>query len=200
MTPEVVPYSLGQSANTMYPERAATCAWHLGSLMISSHQRLTHHFTASGLVIEQEHILLVNHKRIGAWVPPGGHIEVDELPDETVVREIQEETGLTVEIISTPSPKTGDPEAFFLHNPVYVQSVLAIEGGERFYHVDLAYLCRPVQASEKGSLPLLNSSPEVKESRWVRVSEVDKMPLAKNVREALDFLLANQTLMNALKR
>ena len=168
--------------------------------MISSHHQLMHHFTASGLVIEQEHILLVNHKRIGAWVPPGGHIEPTELPDETVVREIEEETGLMVEIISAPLPRTGDPDAFFLKNPVYVQSVLAVEGGERFYHIDLAYLCRPLAVTEKGKLPVLCSSPEVKESRWIALTEVDQVPLAKNVREALDFLLLNVPLMNALKR
>src|SRR5690349_704299 len=136
--------------------------------MIPSHHGLPHHFTASGIVIDQGHILLVNHKRIGAWVPPGGHIEDNEMPEETVVREILEETGLLVEICGKPKVQTGDRDAFFLSSPLYVQSVLAIEAGERFYHVDLAYLCRPKRVGEDPpGLPLLQHNPEVKEARWV---------------------------------
>ena len=93
------------------------------------HLGLPHHFTASGIVVCHDHILLVNHKRIGAWVPPGGHIEPDEMPEETVVREILEETGVAVEVLSEPLPQTAGDEAFFLASPLYVQSVLAIEKG-----------------------------------------------------------------------
>ena len=94
--------------------------------MQSSRHDIPHHFTASGLVIEQGHILLVNHKRIGAWVPPGGHIEPDELPEETVVREILEETGVSVAVISKQWAPNDDPDAFFLLQPLFMQAVLAV--------------------------------------------------------------------------
>jgi hypothetical protein len=68
-----------------------------------------------------------------------------------------------------------------------MQAVLAVEGGERFYHVDLAYLCR-VKHSSEGSLPPLSNNPEVKESRWIRLTELNSVPLAKNVLEILDLL------------
>lgn len=142
------------------------------------------HFTASGVVVQDGHILLVNHKRIGAWVPPGGHVEPDELPEETVLREILEETGVEVEIISDPMPPTDDPDAFFLSRPFFVQAVLAMEKGERCYHIDLAYLCRPSGAG----LPPLSCNPEVKESRWIKLSEITSVPLAKNVLEILELL------------
>lgn len=140
------------------------------------------HLTASGMVICHDRILLVHHRRIGAWVPPGGHVEVDELPHETAIREIEEETGVKVEIISPPMPNTGDPDAIFLPEPLYVQAVLALENGTRFYHLDLAYLCRPTVTDK---LPELHCNPEVKEARWVAIAEVDQIPLAKNVKEAL---------------
>jgi ADP-ribose pyrophosphatase YjhB (NUDIX family) len=76
--------------------------------MKSPRHQIPSHFTASGIVIEQGHLLLVNHRRIGAWVPPGGHIEADELPEECAAREILEETGVEVEIISRPSPQNDD--------------------------------------------------------------------------------------------
>ena len=39
-------------------------------------------------------ILLVDHVNAGLWLPPGGHVEVDEDPALTARREIQEELGL----------------------------------------------------------------------------------------------------------
>jgi 8-oxo-dGTP diphosphatase len=39
-------------------------------------------------------ILLVDHVNAGLWLPPGGHVEVDEDPALTARREIREELGL----------------------------------------------------------------------------------------------------------
>lgn len=159
-----------------------------------SRLNLPHHFTASGVVIEQGHVLLVNHRRIGAWVPPGGHVESDEMPEETVVREIEEETGLKVEIISESMPQTGDQEAFFLARPLFVQSVIAFEKNETVYHVDLAYLCRPAAGVPRSDgLPILSRNPEVKESRWIPLHAIDSVPLAKNVREIVHLIERVQT-------
>lgn len=45
---------------------------------------------------ETESILLVNHRKLDMWLPPGGHIELHELPDEAARRELKEETGLEI--------------------------------------------------------------------------------------------------------
>lgn len=156
--------------------------------MKSSRHIIPSHFTASGVVVHDGHILLVNHRRIGAWVPPGGHVEGNELPEETVVREILEETGLEVEVISDIMPATASPDAFFLSRPLFVQAVIAVEKGEQFYHIDLAYLCRPKENGFGSGLPPLRHNPEVKESRWIRLSEINSVPLAKNVLEILELL------------
>lgn len=42
--------------------------------------------------VKDEHILLIDHK-IHGWVPPGGHIEPNERPEEAVIRETYEELG-----------------------------------------------------------------------------------------------------------
>ncbi len=36
-------------------------------------------------------VLLVHHKKANLWLPPGGHVEKDEHPKETVLREMEEE-------------------------------------------------------------------------------------------------------------
>jgi 8-oxo-dGTP diphosphatase len=38
--------------------------------------------------------LLVDHKKAQLWLPPGGHVEVNEHPKDTVKREAKEELGI----------------------------------------------------------------------------------------------------------
>lgn len=42
-------------------------------------------------VVDGGHILLGDHISSGLWLPPGGHVEPDEHPRDTVARECQEE-------------------------------------------------------------------------------------------------------------
>ena len=55
------------------------------------------HFTATGYTINKGRtkMLLVHHKGLNKWLPPGGHVEKDEVPHETAIREVYEETGVT---------------------------------------------------------------------------------------------------------
>lgn len=43
--------------------------------------------------------LLVFHRNLGAWLAPGGHIELNETPVEAAMREAEEEIGLKPEIL-----------------------------------------------------------------------------------------------------
>lgn len=53
------------------------------------------------LIVEDEKVLLVkraNEPKKGMWVCPAGFMEWDEDPQAAAIREVQEETGLTVQI------------------------------------------------------------------------------------------------------
>ncbi len=39
-------------------------------------------------------LLLIKHKRLDKWLPPGGELEPHETPLEAAIRELREETGL----------------------------------------------------------------------------------------------------------
>ncbi|HRN70029.1 MAG TPA: NUDIX domain-containing protein [Candidatus Woesebacteria bacterium] len=41
--------------------------------------------------ISTKSIYLGHHKKANAWIPPGGHIELNEHPKDTVIREFKEE-------------------------------------------------------------------------------------------------------------
>lgn len=105
------------------------------------------HFTSSALIIENKRVLLVYHKKLGVWLYPGGHIEKNENPDEALIREVKEETGLDIEIISnkddTLSDKKRDISA--LHIPYAILCELV---GDH-YHNDLIYLCKIKNESKK---------------------------------------------------
>jgi 8-oxo-dGTP pyrophosphatase MutT (NUDIX family) len=61
---------------------------------------ITRHFTATTFVVHGGEVLLHLHPRQRLWLPPGGHIERDELPHVAAAREIEEETGLRVHLHS----------------------------------------------------------------------------------------------------
>jgi 8-oxo-dGTP pyrophosphatase MutT (NUDIX family) len=50
---------------------------------------------------------LIHHPRFGKWMLPGGHVERHENPAEAAVREVTEETGLPVYLMSPPG--VGEP-------------------------------------------------------------------------------------------
>ena len=55
-------------------------------------------FTASAYVVYKDKVLLRMHDKYGIWLPPGGHIELDEDPAQAAMREVKEESGLTIDI------------------------------------------------------------------------------------------------------
>ncbi len=56
------------------------------------------HFCAYFLPVNPQtgQVYMVHHRKAGKWLSPGGHIDAGELLEETVVREVREELGLTV--------------------------------------------------------------------------------------------------------
>lgn len=54
----------------------------------------TRHFTSTVYIVHEGATALHHHDRLGIRVPPGGHVDRDELPHEAGRREVREETGL----------------------------------------------------------------------------------------------------------
>ncbi len=55
------------------------------------------HLVSYFVVVDGDHILLVDHRNAGLWLPSGGHVEPGEDPRSTVVRELREELGLDID-------------------------------------------------------------------------------------------------------
>ncbi|MFE0270396.1 NUDIX hydrolase [Nocardiopsis alba] len=58
-----------------------------------------HSVSVAGAVIREDgRMLVIKRRDNGNWEPPGGVLELDETPQEGVVREVLEETGIRVEV------------------------------------------------------------------------------------------------------
>jgi 8-oxo-dGTP pyrophosphatase MutT (NUDIX family) len=88
------------------------------------------HVTGSGIVVGPRGVVLLEHKRLGIWLQPGGHIDPGETPWEAALRESREETGLEL-CFSGPVDDSGVPE--LVHVDVHA-------GGRGHTHLDLRYL------------------------------------------------------------
>ena len=111
---------------------------------------LPKHWTASALVLRNNKVLLVNHRKMGVWLYPGGHIEDTETPDQAVIREVEEETGLKVKILGSMDESLSDGEAGVqaLYHPYEILCEF-IDGDNKHCHLDLIYLCEIIgQISE----------------------------------------------------
>ena len=57
--------------------------------------------TATVYVVNNDEVLLHQHKKYKTWFPLGGHIEANEFPHEAAIREVREESGLDVILVET---------------------------------------------------------------------------------------------------
>lgn len=98
------------------------------------------HFTVAVFVVFQGQVLLHYHRKLGKWLPPGGHVEDNELPDEAARREVLEETGVRVRLVGA----RGLPDEFAEPRQLVVPAGVQVEpiypGHE---HIDLVYFAVP---------------------------------------------------------
>lgn len=135
------------------------------------------HFTATAFVIDRDdrRALLLWHKRLGRWMPPGGHVDDDETPEDTARRECKEETGLDVEIVGDAQDDLfagAAEEGRMLTKPLamLLENIPASpERGEPAHqHMDFLFLARPLDDAQTLTL----AEEEGGELRWFTCDEI----------------------------
>lgn len=76
-------------------------------------------FTTACYIVRGDSVLMIHHRALDKWLPIGGHIDPGEDPDQALLREIQEECGLEVEIVADRAP-IEDPTVRALYTPAHV--------------------------------------------------------------------------------
>lgn len=135
------------------------------------------HFCASTYIINPDNkkILLVKHKKFNKWVQPGGHIEHNETPEETAVREAYEETGIKVKLLGEKFPREDD----FI-KPLGIQKNRNSMGD---LHIDITYPAIPLNNVE----PIL--SDESLNIRWFSRKELDNINVFEDIKINMDYIL-----------
>lgn len=129
------------------------------------------HFTVAVFVTWQGKVLLHRHRKLDMWLPPGGHIEKDELPDDAAVREVLEETGLRVELLGERRGDVTDPVQ--LRRPAGVQLE---DIGPGHQHIDLIYFARTVGSTA------IHEDFSAEKVGWYAPEDWDAMALSAEVR------------------
>lgn len=142
---------------------------------------ITRHFTSTVLIVYQNRVLLHLHKKFNSLLPVGGHLDQDELPEEAAIREVKEETGLSVQLYNPDN--TIFPDVRALVRPVHV---LLINMNEYHQHIDFIFY------AEAKTDTVVPESDESKRLFWYNRDEVLTATMPENVRilalEALDLL------------
>jgi 8-oxo-dGTP diphosphatase len=121
--------------------------------------------SAGAIIVRNGRILLEKRKNDpgrGKWSIPGGIVELGETPEQTVIREVQEETGLVVdspELVDVVSPVTLDESGRVKYHFVIVDYLVKVKGGTARAASDAAKL------------------------EWIRLEEVEQRDLTKSFRD-----------------
>jgi 8-oxo-dGTP pyrophosphatase MutT (NUDIX family) len=100
-------------------------------------------YVAGGYVVRDDRVLLLWHGGLSRWVPTGGRIELasGEYPHEALIREVLEETGLSVAVVSGGGMEVRDEAATPLPMPVSIQEIRISPSAE---YLDFVYFCHVV--------------------------------------------------------
>jgi len=127
---------------------------------------LERHLTATGFVVSDGRVLLHWHRKNRLWLPFGGHLEPNEDPVQTVLREIEEECGISAELLAPPN-FFGIRNLPVVAPPVVILIEPTTDGVTRHEHIDMIYFCRPVAGLEG-----LEHHPDPS-LRWVSAEELE---------------------------
>jgi 8-oxo-dGTP diphosphatase len=106
------------------------------------------------------HLLLGDHRNARLWLPPGGHVEVDEHPATTAAREAIEELGI-------------DPDGRLAERPVFlsVTRTVGIDSG----HTDVSLWFVLALARDE---PVVVDPGEFRSARWWSPEQIRAAPPA----------------------
>jgi ADP-ribose pyrophosphatase YjhB (NUDIX family) len=96
------------------------------------------HFTVAVFVVHLGAVLLLYHRKLARWLPPGGHVEDNELPDDAARREVHEETGVRACLVGDRGLPIAAPAQLVIPAGIQVEPIYP--GHE---HIDLVYFAIP---------------------------------------------------------
>ena len=125
----------------------------------------------AGYIFYKDKLLLIHHRKLGLWLPVGGHIEQNETPDDALLREIKEETGLDAEILNQSKIPIEGNSKRNLAIPIHVN----IHSVGDHDHCCFFYACKT--SSDK-----IKANHEIKSFGWFSKEDLSKPHITADVR------------------
>ncbi len=143
-------------------------------------------YTVEVFIVYKNKILLRRHEKYDIWLSVGGHIELDETPEQAAIREVKEEVGLDIKLVGHTKGEANGGLENRGHRDLIPPKYLGIHPvSDTHQHIVLVYFA--VSETDKILEPL--NEKEKAETCWVSKDELEKMELVPNVlfyaREAL---------------
>jgi 8-oxo-dGTP pyrophosphatase MutT (NUDIX family) len=132
---------------------------------------LKRQFTATVYIVDKQSVLLIHHKKMNKWLPPGGHMDANELPSEAAIREALEETGIHVELIEQENIHINESNAKSFPRPwmCLLEEIPKFGLEEAHQHVDFIYVGRPMRGE------ITHNSRETHAIRWFSLEELEEL-------------------------
>ncbi len=127
----------------------------------------------AGCVVKDDKVLLVLHKKHNEWLPPGGHIEQNESPNDAVLREVMEETGLKVGLVDRPIGRMD------VQGQLVTPFFADIHNASDHNHCCFYYLLKLTKGNQIVTLNLT----EVEQFRWFSKAELTAKGVPEDVRQ-----------------
>lgn len=128
-------------------------------------------FVADVFIVYRDKVFLRMHDKHHVWLSVGGHIELDEDPVATAIREAKEESGLDVELVGTTLDVRSDYAGGRNLLPPRYMNIHNI--GDNHKHISMVYFARA--KTDKISPSGDDASHQW---RWLTMEELDKNELS----------------------
>lgn len=149
-----------------------------------------HDLTASAYIIRDDGnepvVLLHRHKKLGKFFQFGGHVELDETPWQSIIRELVEEAGYTAEQLKILQPfdRILPDSAVATQHPYPLLFLTVPYGGisDTHFHTDISF-CFVVNAPPLGD-PQDGESADIQKFNRSQLFDLDDTQIIENVKQA----------------
>lgn len=146
------------------------------------------HNATTVYIITQEQpsrVLLLHHKKLNKWLPPGGHQERHENPYEAAIREVKEETGIDISN-NLSTPQSLDARVLSLPLPMFIleEKIDAHKDQLEHFHIDMIYVVRVSHQQ------IIRQETESQDIGWFTQEEVEALDTFENVKSIVKTLLS----------
>ena len=129
-------------------------------------------FVVENFIVHKNKVLLRLHDKFKIWLSIGGHVELDEDPNQAAVREVREEVGLSVKLYDANHlTKVGDEKDRQLIPPIGLSRHFVSPTHEHICHIYFA---------TSDSDNVIPEKPD-DQWKWVTKEEIDSLGLKPDV-------------------